>query len=29
MLETGCCGMAGGFGMQESKYELSMKVADR
>lgn len=28
MLETGCCGMAGGFGMQESKYELSMKVAE-
>ncbi|MEY4384850.1 MAG: hypothetical protein RLY20_133, partial [Verrucomicrobiota bacterium] len=28
MLDTGCCGMAGGFGMQESKYELSMKVAE-
>jgi Fe-S oxidoreductase len=28
MLETGCCGMAGGFGMQEAKYELSMKVAE-
>lgn len=28
MLETGCCGMAGGFGMQESKYELSMKVTE-
>jgi FAD/FMN-containing dehydrogenase/Fe-S oxidoreductase len=27
MLETGCCGMAGGFGMQEAKYELSVKVA--
>ena len=28
MLDTGCCGMAGGFGMQEAKYELSMKVAE-
>lgn len=28
MLETGCCGMAGGFGMQEAKYELSLKVAE-
>jgi FAD/FMN-containing dehydrogenase/Fe-S oxidoreductase len=27
LLETGCCGMAGAFGMLESKYELSMKVA--
>ena len=28
MLDTGCCGMAGAFGMLESKYELSMKVAE-
>jgi FAD/FMN-containing dehydrogenase/Fe-S oxidoreductase len=28
MLETGCCGMAGAFGMMESKYELSLKVAE-
>ena len=28
LLETGCCGMAGAFGMLESKYELSMKIAD-
>lgn len=28
MLDTGCCGMAGGFGMQASKYELSLKVAE-
>jgi len=28
MLDTGCCGMAGGFGMLESKYELSKKVAE-
>jgi len=27
MLDTGCCGMAGAFGMMESKYELSVKVA--
>jgi Fe-S oxidoreductase/FAD/FMN-containing dehydrogenase len=27
MLDTGCCGMAGAFGMLESKYELSLKVA--
>ena len=27
LLETGCCGMAGAFGMLESKYELSLKVA--
>jgi len=26
MLETGCCGMAGGFGMLAAKFELSMKV---
>ena len=28
MLEAGCCGMAGGFGMLESKYKLSVKVAE-
>jgi FAD/FMN-containing dehydrogenase/Fe-S oxidoreductase len=28
MLDTGCCGMAGAFGMTESKYELSLKVAE-
>jgi Fe-S oxidoreductase len=27
VLDTGCCGMAGAFGMSESKYELSVKVA--
>jgi Fe-S oxidoreductase len=27
MLDTGCCGMAGAFGMLESKYELSKAVA--
>ena len=27
LLETGCCGMAGAFGMMESKYELSLKIA--
>ncbi|MGI8889311.1 MAG: FAD-binding and (Fe-S)-binding domain-containing protein [Chthoniobacterales bacterium] len=27
LLETGCCGMAGAFGMLESKYNLSLKVA--
>ncbi len=25
---AGCCGMAGAFGMMESKYELSLKVAE-
>jgi Fe-S oxidoreductase len=28
MLEAGCCGMAGTFGMMETKYELSVKVAE-
>jgi Fe-S oxidoreductase len=27
LLETGCCGMAGSFGMMASKYELSLKIA--
>jgi Fe-S oxidoreductase len=28
LLDAGCCGMAGAFGMLESKYELSVKVAE-
>ncbi|MEI6392815.1 MAG: FAD-linked oxidase C-terminal domain-containing protein [Verrucomicrobiota bacterium] len=28
LLDTGCCGMAGSFGALESKYELSLKVAE-
>jgi FAD/FMN-containing dehydrogenase/Fe-S oxidoreductase len=28
MLDTGCCGMAGSFGMLASKYELSLKIAE-
>jgi Fe-S oxidoreductase len=28
LLDTGCCGMAGAFGMMESKYRLSVKVAE-
>jgi len=28
LLDTGCCGMAGSFGMMASKYELSLKVAE-
>ena len=27
VLDTGCCGMAGGFGMLAEKYDLSLKVA--
>jgi FAD/FMN-containing dehydrogenase/Fe-S oxidoreductase len=27
LLDTGCCGMAGSFGMLKSKYELSLKIA--
>jgi FAD/FMN-containing dehydrogenase/Fe-S oxidoreductase len=26
-LDTGCCGMAGAFGMLETKYELSLEIA--
>jgi Fe-S oxidoreductase len=26
-LDTGCCGMAGAFGMLKDKYELSLEVA--
>jgi Fe-S oxidoreductase len=28
LLDTGCCGMAGAFGMLRDKYELSLKVAE-
>ena len=28
MLDTGCCGMAGAFGMTEAKYDLSLKIAE-
>jgi Fe-S oxidoreductase len=28
MLDAGCCGMAGAFGMTESKYKLSVKIAE-
>ena len=28
LLDTGCCGMAGAFGLMESKYELSLKIAE-
>ena len=28
LLDTGCCGMAGAFGMLSAKYELSLKVAE-
>lgn len=28
LLDTGCCGMAGSFGMMESKYDLSVKIAE-
>lgn len=27
LLDTGCCGMAGSFGMMAAKYELSVKIA--
>lgn len=27
LLDTGCCGMAGSFGAMESKYDLSLRVA--
>lgn len=27
VMDTGCCGMAGAFGMLQSKYDLSLKVA--
>ena len=28
LLDSGCCGMAGAFGALESKYELSLKIAE-
>jgi FAD/FMN-containing dehydrogenase/Fe-S oxidoreductase len=28
LLDSGCCGMAGAFGMAESKYDLSVKIAE-
>ncbi len=28
LLDSGCCGMAGAFGMMEAKYDLSVKVAE-
>src|SRR5262249_40394992 len=28
LLNTGCCGMAGAFGVLQEKYELSLKVAE-
>jgi Fe-S oxidoreductase len=28
LLDTGCCGMAGAFGMMAAKYELSLKIAE-
>jgi Fe-S oxidoreductase len=28
LLDTGCCGMAGSFGMTASKFELSLKIAE-
>ena len=28
LLDTGCCGMAGSFGLLEAKYELSLKIAE-
>jgi FAD/FMN-containing dehydrogenase/Fe-S oxidoreductase len=28
VLDSGCCGMAGGFGMLKSKYALSLKIAE-
>ena len=28
LLDTGCCGMAGAFGMMADKYELSLKIAE-
>src|SRR5262249_49767713 len=29
VLESGCCGMAGAFGYEEDKYEVSMACAER
>ena len=27
-LDTGCCGMAGSFGLHEKRYDLSMKIGE-
>jgi Fe-S oxidoreductase len=29
VLDSGCCGMAGAFGFEKDKYEVSMKVGER
>jgi FAD/FMN-containing dehydrogenase/Fe-S oxidoreductase len=29
LLDAGCCGMAGSFGMEREKYEVSVKIAER
>jgi Fe-S oxidoreductase len=29
VLDSGCCGMAGSFGFEREKYEVSMKCAER
>jgi FAD/FMN-containing dehydrogenase/Fe-S oxidoreductase len=29
ILDAGCCGMAGSFGMEKHKYDVSLKIADR
>lgn len=29
LLDAGCCGLAGSFGFEEHKYELSMKIGER
>jgi Fe-S oxidoreductase len=29
MLDSGCCGMAGSFGFEKDKYELSLKIGER
>ena len=29
MLDSGCCGMAGSFGFEEEKYDVSVRCAER
>jgi FAD/FMN-containing dehydrogenase/Fe-S oxidoreductase len=29
VVDSGCCGMAGSFGFEEDKYEISMKIGER
>lgn len=29
ILNTGCCGMAGSFGFERNKYDLSLRIAER